>query len=235
MTSQKITDFSQLELPDKVRVVLLDLDNTLYVYDPCNEAGVYAVSQQLDLEGILQEKDFAAAYAQAKKVVKDRIDGHGASHSRLLYFYELLHSLQHPHASKLATELEDLYWKTFKDAMSLVPGAETFLKYCKKQHISVIILTDLTTRIQFEKLSALGITAYISYVLTSEAVGVEKPDQAMFAAALEKTGSAKSEVIMIGDDTDKDIHGAQQFGIEAIQITHEKLSCEPPLRQSRCL
>lgn len=230
MIPETITDFSDLTLPSKIKLVLLDLDNTLFAYDPCHTAGLDVVKKRLTKENILSESDFTDRYKEAQKVVKSRIDQFGASHSRLLYFYEMLHALSHPSASNLALELEEMYWETFKSNMVLTDGALSFLQCCQENDTPIVILTDLTTRIQFEKLSALGISEYITYVLTSEAIGVEKPGAKIFTTALEKYATEASNAIVIGDDYKKDIVGANNLGINTILIEHETITADSPLR-----
>ena len=76
-----------------IKALFIDLDNTLYAYDPCNNAGKKAVEQLL-----AAETDSAAADVQSA-IAKGRTDVHctvqdGSSHSRLLYFQKAIEFLQ---------------------------------------------------------------------------------------------------------------------------------------------
>ena len=75
------------------------------------------------------------------------------------------------------------------------------------------ILTDLTSHIQHRKILKLGLQAYIDYIVTSEEVGADKPSEMMFKAALKKMSLQPHEVCMIGDSFEKDIIGANNYGI----------------------
>ncbi|HOI32116.1 MAG TPA: HAD-IA family hydrolase, partial [Bacteroidales bacterium] len=55
----------------------------------------------------------------------------------------------------------------------------------------------------------------------SEAAGVKKPDPKIFEYALLKAGANKSESLMIGDDMEVDILGAQSFGMDQIFFNPE--------------
>ena len=44
---------------------------------------------------------------------------------------------------------------------------------------------------------------------------MEKPDLRIFSSALAKLNIKKDQVIMIGDNHEKDIMGARQYGINA--------------------
>jgi putative hydrolase of the HAD superfamily len=63
--------------------------------------------------------------------------------------------------------------------------------------------------------AALGIA--VDAVVTSAAVGWEKPHAEMFAAGVAAAGSP-GEIWMVGDDVGADIGGAEAFGIPAILV-----------------
>ena len=77
------------------------------------------------------------------------------------------------------------------------------------------VVTNLNMQFQIQKIKQLEIEPYVSCLVTSEEVGVEKPDPLFFEIALKKLGLAKDDVIMIGDDEEKDIQGAKAMGIPA--------------------
>ena len=68
---------------------------------------------------------------------------------------------------------------------------------------------------------------YFEEVITSEMVGVRKPDPKIFAHSLQ-IGNAKAEnSVMIGDDVDVDVIGAQNCGMKGVffnplKVAHEK-------------
>jgi len=65
---------------------------------------------------------------------------------------------------------------------------------------------------------ALGLEAYINFVVTSKEAGADKPDSPIFLAALEKAGVNASEAIHIGDQYRFDVIGARTVGINPILI-----------------
>ena len=107
--------------------------------------------------------------------------------------------------------------------MSLTNGLSSFLKTCQKNNQTVVIISDLTTSIQLDKINALGIASYIDYLVTSEEAGAEKPNSAPFLLGLQKAKCVAKETIMIGDNLERDILGAQKLGITALQIIHEPI------------
>ena len=69
-------------------------------------------------------------------------------------------------------------------------------------------------------------------IITSEKIGVKKPDPKIFSFALTSAKANKDNSIMIGDDLKVDILGAENFGIRAVyfnpnmKIHNEKISFE---------
>ncbi|MBQ7309608.1 MAG: HAD family hydrolase [Clostridia bacterium] len=69
------------------------------------------------------------------------------------------------------------------------------------------------------RLSAYGIRAYFSLVLSSAEEGLEKPDEALFLRALDRAKCAPEEAMMVGDRPDNDILPAKRLGMKTVRIT----------------
>ena len=157
-------------------------------------------------------------YQQGRGLVQKRLYPGGSCRSRLLYFQAMLEAMKSACAYGHALTLETLYIKCFLKQMVIDGAALQFLKRCKKNGISVCIVTNLTTQFQLLKIKKLKLESYISCLVSSEEVGVEKPDPLIFQIALKKLNVTVNEVIMIGDDHHKDILGARKLGIVAFTI-----------------
>jgi putative hydrolase of the HAD superfamily len=59
----------------------------------------------------------------------------------------------------------------------------------------------------------LGVAPYFDFLLTSQAVGSEKPHPAIFLTALERAAAKPEEAIHVGDQYYSDVIGAQRVGI----------------------
>lgn len=68
---------------------------------------------------------------------------------------------------------------------------------------------------------ALGLDGAFDHILTSAAVGYEKPNPRMFQAALQRAG-APEEVWMVGDNPVADVAGASAAGIPALLLRSRK-------------
>lgn len=63
-----------------------------------------------------------------------------------------------------------------------------------------------------------GITEYFDFILTSAACSYRKPHPRIFELALSNWYCPPSEAVMVGDNLDADIRGAQEAGIYGIWI-----------------
>lgn len=217
----KVTGFDNISL-EGVEGVLLDIDNTLYPYDPCHKVAQAAAKSFIIKQTGCSEETFDTAYQIARKRVHNDLPTQAAGHSRLLYGQKLVEQLLNKTDYALTLGFEETYWSTFLPLMELLPEARTFLERCKAQSIPVCLVTDLTAQIQHQKAIRLGLADYVQYMVTSEEAGVEKPGAYMFNLGLEKLGlSSTNQVIMVGDSLKKDIQGAEALGINGYQILIE--------------
>ena len=204
--------FSEINLSG-IRGVLLDLDNTVYLYEPCHEYALNACVAKAFKELTIPETTFLELYNKARKTINHQLHGQAACHSRLLYFQYLFEELEGKTNFKLPLLFYKCYWQSFFEVMKVLPEALLFLKKCQQLKIPVAIVTDLTADVQFEKIQCLGIELYIQCMVSSEEAGVEKPAAAMFEIALEKLNLNANEVIMIGDSLKADKSGAEAMSI----------------------
>ena len=58
-------------------------------------------------------------------------------------------------------------------------------------------------------------------MITSESVGVKKPNPRIFNHALERAQAAAHESLMIGDSVEADVLGALKVNMKAIHFNHD--------------
>ena len=98
----------------------------------------------------------------------------------------------------------------------ILPNTRNTLLLLKQQYrLAVISNSDGGIR---EAISAAGIADCFEYIIDSAHVGVEKPDPAIFRAALDAMQVRPSESIYIGDVYAIDVLGARSVGMRAILI-----------------
>ncbi len=197
-----------------IKAVLLDLDNTVYLYEPCHKHALNSCSKKAFQEFNITEFTFVELYNKMKQKVNEQLHGLASCHSRLLYFQYFFETLQGKTNFELPLIYYKLYWDSFFEVMEVHREAKLFLAKCAELNLPIAIVTDLTADVQFEKIQKLGIGAKIKFLVSSEEAGKEKPDAAMFQLALKKLNFSAKEVIMIGDSHRADKAGAEALGIK---------------------
>ena len=198
-----------------------DLDNTLYDYSPCNFNAINAVRDFITTDLNISDHIFFEKFNLARSNHKNRVGNTASSHSRLLYFVELLKFFD-IHDYNLAKKLDNIFWTTYFEFMSLDKDALNLLQSIKKRNIKTYILTDLTIEIQHKKIAFLGVDKFFDLVITSEEVGIEKPSTSGFIMASKTLNFPLNNSWYIGDSFSKDIISSSSIDIRAFHISQEK-------------
>ena len=114
-------------------------------------------------------------------------------------------------------ELERNYLDILARGTEKMEGAEEMLKEITKFSL-VGILSNGFTRTQYAKLENSGLWRYVTRVIVSEEIGINKPDKRLFDFAIQETG-ATQPVLMVGDNFEADVLGAMKAGWKAIWFT----------------
>ncbi|MGL4542431.1 MAG: HAD family hydrolase [Polymorphobacter sp.] len=189
--------------------VLLDLDNTLYDYAPCNAAGMAAAATLAASLYGLSAADFGQCFADARVEIKARLGATAAAHSRLLYFQRTIERAGFASQPFAVLQIEQAFWRAYLDTAVLFPHVLDFLDDLRIAAVPAVIVTDLTAQIQLRKLILLGIDRMVDWLVTSEECGADKPSPLCFELALAKLGGVEGPVWCIGDSIDADMVGAK--------------------------
>lgn len=195
-------------------LVLFDLDDTL-----CD----YASARQARLRRAFGDA-LAAAGVTADDLLLERLAGesiaihpHGADH-----FHEVLrpHGVIDPGIAREATAW---YRENRFHGLALFPDAVETVRAVRQAHPGrrIGMITNGPTDVQRAKIDLLGIAPEIDFIIVSGEFGVDKPDPAIFRAALAQGGVDPAGAVMIGDNAVNDIVGAHGVGMAAIWIDRE--------------
>jgi YjjG family noncanonical pyrimidine nucleotidase len=105
----------------------------------------------------------------------------------------------------------------------LCPGAREVLTALDGR-VLIGCITDGFTEVQHWKLETTKIDRHFNFVLTSEEVGVTKPDPAIYAAATAAARCPADEIVHVGDSFEKDVVGAMAYGMRAAWLPHPELA-----------
>jgi putative hydrolase of the HAD superfamily len=95
------------------------------------------------------------------------------------------------------------------------PDAREVLDYLRQKY-PLHIITNGFTEVQTNKLHNSGLREYFDVVLSSEEIGINKPDPRIFLEAMRLCGARPEESLMIGDDEKVDIQGAALAGMDQV-------------------
>lgn len=196
----------------------------MYSYEPAHQRAInacYSYFLEKHDNGGLSPKEFSNNYRAKRIEVTNRLYPQGPCRSRLFAFQRLLEEMGIHGAYNDTLKFEEIYWGTFISAMELCEDAKELLIECRDKGIEVCAVSDMQAHYQVKKLQALGVESYIAYLLTSEEVGVEKPDKRIFESALMKLSMEADKVVMVGDSLEKDSWGAQAIGIKGYLVNNE--------------
>ncbi len=110
----------------------------------------------------------------------------------------------------VARQFKGVNFVLFDDALST-------LKTLKGRKLVLGLLTNLDKDMN-TICRELGLEPYLDFVVTSGEVGADKPEPAIFMAALQRAGVNASEAVHIGDQYNLDVIGARGVGITPILI-----------------
>jgi len=123
----------------------------------------------------------------------------------------------------LANELGNQYIQKCPLKTHVFPFTFEVLEYLKlKYHLHII--TNGFEEVQYVKLEQSKLLHYFKQIVTSEQVGVKKPNPEIFRYALASAFCNPDESIMIGDDLHVDILGAKAMGMHQVYFNPEKIA-----------
>lgn len=213
--------FPNIDL-ENVKGVLIDLDNTLYHFFPAHQSAMEKVCTYFNQFVSVSKDDFEKAYKAAWQAGFDRLGAMPLPHNRLIIFQAMAEKWGIAYPFLVADKAYHLYFDTVFSSIRPNKEAKDFLRQCKKKKIPVCLVTDLFEEIQIKKLKKLKMEKLISFIVSNDEVGADKPHPEMFLRALAKLGLSAKDVIMVGDEPIKDVAGAQRLGIKAYRVAVHK-------------
>lgn len=198
-----------------IKAVIFDVDNTLYSYTKAHTVAFAALSEYAGKNLGLTPESFERLHKKTEHELRELMGEVAAVHNRLIRYQNMLESRGlplYPHVLKM----NELYWNTLLEASAPSDGALEALQMLKRQGMRIGIGTDMTARIQFRKLTALGLLPEIDFLVSSEEAGAEKPDPVFFSRCVKKAGCREQECLFVGDSLKKDVLGAANAGLKAV-------------------
>lgn len=209
-----------MKLPD-IEHIFFDLDHTLWDFDKNSGLAFNAIFSKNKIP--VEVDKFLKVYTPINENYWKLYRENKVSQADLRYG-RLKDSFDH---LKIVTSDEQIellsqdYIEFLPLHNELLEGAIELLEYLEPNY-QLHIITNGFRDVQYKKMRNSKILQYFKTVTTSEDAGVKKPDKLIFEKALEKAGAEVSGSLMIGDNYEADVLGAQKVGMRAILYNYYK-------------
>lgn len=188
------------------RWYILDMDDTLYREHDYVRSGFHAVAEHLSTRfGVSVDELYDAMVLVLQQGGRGRVFDHVCAMFRL---------------DASISELVSVY-RDHKPAISLYADAKQLLNAAQERSVQLGLITDGNSRMQWNKIKALGLEKWIASIVVSDDLGgpdVWKPHPLPYETAARQLGVPLHECVYVGDNPHKDFITARRLGMGTIRI-----------------
>ena len=203
--------------------LFFDLDHTLWDYDRNVRESLFELFEIYSLQdvGIPTFEQFFSSFHEVNFQLWDdynlgKIDKQGLRRERFPRIFA--HAGGNP--NEIPTPFEEDFMHRTSSKPHLFPHSKEILDYLRKSY-RIHLITNGFDESQAKKMRSSGLTNYFELVVTSETTGYKKPDPRIFHYALAQLNTQPSACLMIGDNPNSDILGAQRAEIDQVYFNPE--------------
>ncbi|CAL2101959.1 Haloacid dehalogenase [Tenacibaculum sp. 190130A14a] len=204
-----------------VKHIFFDLDHTLWDFDKNSKLTFKQIfeEQQIDLNiDVFLEVYMPINFEYWRLYREDKIEKEALRYGRLKDTFD---QLKFSATDDLIHQISHDYISYLPNYNYLIDGTIELLEYLKPKY-ELHIITNGFEEVQNLKLEESGIKKYFNEIITSEEVGVKKPNVKVFEYAFERAACLAHESIMIGDSYEADVLGGINAGMLAVYFNPEK-------------
>lgn len=199
-----------------LKVVLFDLDDTLVDQEGASRAALLGWLPELGLDLDDQDELVAAWGAIAEQA-------YGRYQRREITFAEqrrvrVREFLGADATDDEADELFSGYLTRYEQAWTAFDDAVPALRRVRDAGLVVAVLTNGDSVHQRLKLDRTGLAEHLDVVVASDDLPAGKPDPRAYDATCEILGVAPGDVLMVGNDVEKDYQGPLDAGLAAVLL-----------------
>lgn len=213
----------------KYRHLFFDLDHTLWDFEANALATLQTLYAELQLEarGVNDFERFYRNYLAHNEKLWDRYRKGYIKQDELRVKRMWLSLLDFKIADdELSKKMSVQFLDLLPTRNILFPYTKEILQYLSDKNYVLHLITNGFEKVQHSKLKYSGLTDFFKEVITSEGSNSLKPNKEIFDYALNKTGAALKESIMIGDTIEVDIIGAKNAGMDQVFVNHINIQTE---------
>ena len=211
-----------MSTPSPVRLVLFDVDGTLVDHDG---AAAAAVQQWLMAMGWADAGTIAGLASDWDAIAERHFPAYrarlttfqGQRRLRLREFLPLVGNDASTWSDGRLDDLFNTYLVAYEAAWRSFPDAEPCLEALRRV-AQIAVLSNGNQEQQERKVSRTGLGRYVDVVLTSNQLGVAKPDPRAFELACVRLGVPPHAAVYIGDQLEVDALAATAAGLRGIWL-----------------
>lgn len=214
----------------KYKKILFDLDNTLVDDD---ENRKYAIKQTLlERKEVVTKERIESFIELDNQFWKDRAEGKikdpykfksnedktkWVRAQRFINFFKDI-------SFEEAVEINKKYISFLSKYIVPIKNSQEVLQYLYIKQYEIYIVTNSPEKVVKDKLSKLNAQKYIKGTFSADEAGYMKPHKDFFEKFFRKIGTyKKDDMLIIGDELDKDILGGIQNGIDSCWVNIKDL------------
>lgn len=111
--------------------------------------------------------------------------------------------------------LPDMFLELCPKHTHLIDGTKEVIGYLHEKY-QLHIITNGFEESQYKKLQNCDILGYFDKIITADKAGAKKPEPEIFEYSLNLANAEANQSLMVGDELEFDIRGAQNFGIDQV-------------------
>ncbi len=198
-----------------IKHIFFDLDHTLWDFEINSAKTFEFIFDQSKID--VKLTDFLSHYIPINHKYWKLYREEKISKPKLRYgrLKEAFDGLKYTISDDMIHHLSEIYIDNLSNYNTLFEGTIDVLKYLLPKY-ELHIITNGFEEVQLKKLKKSEILHFFDKVITSESVGVKKPNPVIFNHALKVANAEPKKSMMIGDNLEADILGAQQIGMQTI-------------------
>ena len=221
-----------------VRAVLFDLDDTLFDHTHASRCATAQLQRAVPDFACWSIDEFTRRHRELLdalhvEVLAGRLT---IADARIERFRRLLVAASCQDPDLVAPRLADTYRQAYETSRQPVAGALPLLTAIRRHGLRIAIVTNNIAAEQQTKLRYCGLTELVDALVTSEEIGVKKPDPGIFHAALESVNAEPAEAVMVGDAWATDIEGARAAGVRPVWLNRfGAVAADPTVAELKAL
>ncbi len=209
----------------KIKHIFFDLDHTLWDFEKNSTLAFQQIFEELEINLVINT--FLKVYKPInfqywKQYREEKTTKEKLKYGRLKDTFDILKT---PISDQWINLIADKYLQYLPTYNHLFDGAIELLEYLQTKY-QLHIITNGFEDIQEKKIKKSRIKKYFQHIITSEKVGVKKPNYKIFQYALKTANANPKESYMIGDNLEADIFGAMNCSMNVIYCNFENEKVE---------